>query len=101
MKTILVVYTNKANLSKKEISGLKKYSFNTASNVSVGDLIDSTEYTTYMLVIKVLEKSYLYFNAATGELSDEFNSTAQWNIRTIVIREEEEDVIYGKIVNKL
>jgi len=100
MKTILVVYTNKTNLSKKEISSLKKYAFNTPSEVSVGDLIESSEYTTSMLVVKVLDKAYDYFNSATGELSSEFNSTAQWNIRTLVIREEEEEVIYGKLVNK-
>jgi hypothetical protein len=95
MKTILVVYTNR-QMSKKEIAGAKKYAFNTDSDLEVGEIISSQEYTTPMMVVKVLDESYQYFNFATGELTNEFNSTSQWEIRTLIIREDEEMAIYAK-----
>lgn len=97
MKTVIVVYSNKV-LTKTQISRAKKYSFNTPSEVEIGDLIDSPNYDTKMLVVKVLDRNYKYFNSSTGELSDNYNSTSQWEIRTLVIREEEEEVIYGSLV---
>lgn len=99
MKTILVVYTNKITpLSIKEIAGLKKYAFNSASELEFGDIISSPEYSTNMVVIKVLDNSFKYYNSATGELSNEFTSTLQWEVRTLCIRTEEETVIYGKLL---
>ena len=95
MKTILVVYTNR-QMSKKEIAGAKKYAFNTDSDLKVGEIISSQEYTTPMMVVKVLDESYQYFNFATGELTNKFNSTSQWEIRTLIIREDEEMAIYAK-----
>ena len=95
MKTIVVVYSN-GKLSNKEIGRLKKYSFNTDSEVSVGDLIETNEYDTNLLVVKVMEKSFKYYNRSTGEMSDEYVSTSQWEIRTLIIREaDEENVVYG------
>lgn len=99
MKTILVVYTNK-NVSKKEIGRMKKYSFNTSSEVKEGDIIETKEYDTSLQIVKVLDKAYKYYNASTGELSDSFNSTSQWEIRTLEIRDEEEEIIYGKLIKK-
>lgn len=95
MKTILVVYTNR-QMSKKEIAGAKKYAFNTDSDLEVGEMISSQEYTTPMMVVKVLDESYKYFNYATGELTNKFNSTSQWEIRTLIIREDEEMAVYAK-----
>jgi hypothetical protein len=100
MKTILIVYSGKANLSKKDIAGLKKYAFVSNSDLKVGDYIESKEYTTNMLVVKVLDEKFEYFNSATGELSNKFNSTAQWEIRELFIREEAETVVYGKLLNR-
>lgn len=99
MKTILVVYTNKL-LSKSEIARAKKYSFNTSADLKEGDMFSSPSYDTNMQVVKVLDNAYKYYNASTGELSDTFNSTAQWEIRTLVIREDEEEVIYGNIIKQ-
>jgi hypothetical protein len=99
MKTILVVYTDKISpLSIKEIAGLKKYAFNTASEMSFGSIISSPEYSTNMVVVKILEESFKYYNSATGELSNIFTSTLQWEVRTLAIRNDEETVIYGKLI---
>lgn len=100
MKTILVIYTNTKITSKKEIGKMKKYSFNTESEVKEGDMIKTKEYDTNLQVVKVLETSYKYYNSSTGEMSDQFNSSLQWEIRTLVIREEEEDVIYGQKIKE-
>lgn len=100
MKTILVIYTNTKILSKKEIGKMKKYSFNTESEVKEGDMIKTKEYDTNLQVVKVLETSYKYYNSSTGEMSDQFNSSLQWEIRTLMIREEEEDVIYGQKIKE-
>ena len=99
MRTILVVYTDNL-LSKNEIAKAKKYSFNTESNLKEGDMVKSSTYSTAMQVVKVLDKSYKFYNSSTGEMSDEFNSTAQWEIKTLVIREDNADVVYGSVIKK-
>ena len=38
-------------------------------------MIKSSAYYTNMQIVKVLDKSYKYFNHFSGELSDEFYST--------------------------
>ena len=99
MKTVLVVYRNeKADLSK--IRRMKRYAFNSSSELKEGDMIESKDYDTNMQVVKVLDRNYKYYNAQTGELSDEFNSTAQWEIRELAIREESEEIVYGKIIKE-
>ena len=99
MKTILVIYTNSKITNNKDICKAKKYSFNTDSNVEVGDMIKSSAYDTNMQIVKVLDKSYKYFNHFSGELSDEFNSTSQWEIRTIQIVESTTDIIIAHKLN--
>jgi hypothetical protein len=96
MNTILVCYTKK-KLTKAEAHKYKRYAFNTRDKVLVGDLIESPNYDTPMRVVKVLPKSYEYYNASNGELSNAFSSTSQWEIRELVIREETEDIVYGSI----
>lgn len=100
MKTIVVVYSNTEKLSKAEIGKMKKYSFNTDADIKVGDLLDSPTYTTKMLVVKVLNKQYKYYNTSTGKLSNSYNSTSQWEIRTLVIREDDNEVIYACKIKK-
>jgi hypothetical protein len=99
MKTILVIYTNSLITDKKEISRAKKYSFNTSSKVKVGDLIDADQYDTPIQVVKILPKAFKYFNGSTGLLSDKFDSTTQWEIRTLQIRlKTESEIIYGSLI---
>lgn len=100
MKTIIVIYTNNAITDKKEISRAKKYSFNTSSKVKVGDMIATKEYSTNLQVVKILEKAYKYFNGATGLLSDKFDSTTQWEIRTLEIKAKAEEIIYGNLIKQ-
>lgn len=98
MKTILVVYSN-TPVSKAEAGRMKKYSFNTSAEVKVGDTIESPEYTTKLQVVKVLDQAFKYFNSSTGELSNEFKASTQWEIRELVIREDRDEVVYGKLVS--
>ena len=103
MKTILVVYSNRGNkLTSKEIAGMKRYSFNTEADVKEGDIINSPNYPSSPLtVVKVLETAYKHYNSINGELSNEFKSTAQWDIKTLIIREADApDVVYGTIVEQ-
>lgn len=91
MKTILVVYTD-VKLDKITTSN-KKYCFRTSSDIEVGDLIKSSNYTTPMQVVKIIDKDYFYYHPDTGEMSNEFTSTKQWEIKELKIVESNEDII--------
>lgn len=100
MKTVIVVFTGARIDSLKSIGSMKKYSFNTDADLSVGDMIKSAIYTTTIQVVAVLDKSFKYYNALTGDLSDDYTSTNQWLVRTLVIGKEDADVVYGTIISK-
>ena len=97
MKTILVIYTNVAKGNKtKDV----RYSFNTESEVSIGDMIKSNNYTTAMEVVKVLDKSYKYFNRITGEMTDEFTNTNQYEIKELkIVNEDDKDIVVAVKIN--
>lgn len=99
MKTILVVYTNTA-LTIKQVSDrkLKKYCFRTEENLSVGDMIESKAYTSNMQVTDVIDTDYKYYNSITGELRNDINSTQCYPIKKLVLREDDELTVYGKVV---
>jgi hypothetical protein len=97
--TILVVYTNRKELTVKEIGTLKKYAFNTDNSLPVGTRIESTDYDTNMMVVKVLPVEYRYFNSATGKLSNVFNCTTQWEIRDLVIRSNKDTAVYCTLID--
>ena len=101
-KTIVIVYTDK-KLNKEYIEKVNKYVFNSSFDLKEEDMIVSLSDDRTIQVVKVLDKPYKYYNSVTGELSDVYNSTAQWEIRDLVIREEteeetEEEVIYGVLL---
>ena len=98
MKTIIVVYSDKLKLTKGEIGKMKKYAFNTDNDVEVGDVLDSQAYGTRLVVVKVLSKAHKYYNASTGDLNNTYKSTAQWEIKKLVIRQDEEEVVYAQKV---
>lgn len=100
MKTILVIYSNNKITSKKELRTIKQYAFNTTSEISIGDMLSSREYSSNMQVTNILDKSYKYYNSATGELSDVLTSTAQREIAFLEIRNDESDVIYATKINE-
>ena len=100
MKTVLVVYTDRKTLSKKEIARLKKYSFNASNQLRIGDIIESHEYSTNMMVVHIFEESFKYYNKVTGELSNKFNSTEQWVIRPLVMLKRDANIVFGSIVNR-
>ena len=99
MKTIIVIYTNNRINSSKEVNSKPKYSFNTNSDLKVGDIIKSSQYSSNMQVVSVLDKCYRYVNCKTGDLSMECNSTNCFAIRELVIQDKEENRIYGTLVN--
>lgn len=98
MKTIIVIYTNEKVLTDKLKGNSKHHSFNTESDLKVGDIIKSPSYTTNMMIIKVFDEAFTYLNNVTGELSNNYNSVNQREIRTLVIGEDEKEVIYGSLV---
>lgn len=92
-KTIFVVYSmNKADIKKCKV---KRYAFNTESDVKVGDVLRSKDYSTDMIVAEVLDKAYSYYNNMNGDLSDTMNSSSLRAIKVMAIREEEDDVVYA------
>ena len=100
MVTILVVYTN----NKVDNKAAKKIKYNAfkADNsiIEIGDMLKSNEYDTAMQVVDIINENYAYYNMTTGELSNKFNSTAQREIRTLIIRSDETDVVYAVKINK-
>ena len=99
MKTIIVIYTIIRINSAKEVNSKPKYSFNTEAALKVGDIIKSSQYSSNMQVIAVLDKCYKYVNCKTGDLSMECSSTNCFAIRELVIQDKEENKIYGTLVN--
>lgn len=101
MKTILVVYTDE-KLSVKEINNkkMKKYCFKTDNDVKEGDILKSSSYTTNMVVTDVIEENYKYYNKENGELTNIINSTNCYPIKEIVLREEDENIIYASKITE-
>lgn len=101
MKTILVVYTDQ-KLSVEQINNRKmqKYCFRTENEVEVGDVLKSKSYTSNMVVTDVVDADFKYYNAQSGEMTNIINSTKCYPIKTLVLREEDENVIYAaKVTN--
>ena len=98
--TILVVYTNE-NLSVEQANNRKmqKYCFSTKSEVSVGDVLKSKVYSNNMLVTDVIDKEYKFYNVQSGELSNDITSTKCYPIEEMILREENEEVVYASKVN--
>lgn len=94
MKTIIVVYSD---TKVPNNCRLKKYAFNTKKEINKGDTISSPNYTTKMQVVDVLEESFKYYNVLTGDLSNEFNSTNQYEIRELVFTDSE-NIVIGTLV---
>ena len=101
MKTILVVYTDQ-KLSVEQINNRKiqKYCFRTENEVEVGDVLESKSYTSNMVVTDIVDADFKYYNAQSGEMTNTINSTKCYPIKTLVLREEDENVIYAaKVTN--
>lgn len=95
MKTIIVIYT--AGFTAK--TGYQtRYAFNTDDDIKVDDMLESSSYSTNMQVVKVLPLAYLFFNKETGEMSNEYTSSKQFEIKTLRLAEPE-DIIFAKKLN--
>lgn len=82
-KTILVVYSNtKINV---DACKLKRYAFNTEDNVKVGRMYKTDTYTTNIVVVKILDEAFNYYNSVTGKLSNVFDSTKMGDIKDLKV----------------
>lgn len=97
MKTIIIVYTN-TKLTEKEIGNIKKYCFNTEADLKEGDILKSPDYSTGIQVVKVLDKPYVYYNQTTGDLSNDFISTQQWKLKTLVLGDKDGMTVHATLV---
>jgi hypothetical protein len=99
LKTIFVTYfsdrTNIANDCK-----IKRYAFNTESDVKIGDELKSKSYSSSMSVVEILDKAYTYYNNINGDLSNEITSTSMRKIKVLEIREEEDNIVYATKVEE-
>lgn len=100
MKTILVVYTNNRPISVKQANDeeLTKYCFRTEDNIEVGNVVKSRSYSSTMLVTDVIDEDFKYYNASSGKLTKEPDSTRCYPIKTLKLREEEELTVYGTVI---
>lgn len=96
MKTILVVFSNE-NLTIEKINSrkMKKYCFRTESEINAADVLKSMNYEQNMIVTDVIDADYKYYNSQTGEFSNEIKSTTTYPIKTLVLRQEYENVVYA------
>lgn len=98
-KTIIVVFTA-AKLTKAESGKLKRYAFNTSSEVKEGEMLQSDQYTTSMQVVMVLEKSFKYYNITTGDLSNDYSSSRQYEIKYLAIVEStDKETVFAKRIS--
>lgn len=102
MKTILVVFTKDTTYSVDSANKAKskKYCYLTEDEISVGDLLKSSNYTSYLLVTDVIEHAYKYYNTVTGSLTDEINSASCYPIKKIKLAKEDDCIIAHKINEK-
>ena len=88
MKTILVIFTDQ---KLEDASKMKRYSFNTARQVEVGDLIESPAYKTKLQVVEVLNACFTNVNIRTGELTDKETSSIIYPIRELPLETSGEE----------
>ena len=84
MKTIQVVYSRNPAIPEEQRESLKKYSFNTSADLMVGDALRTMQYDSFLIVAKVHDELFKYYNPITGELSNEPSSPNQREIRWLV-----------------
>jgi hypothetical protein len=99
MKTILAIFTNVIVTDSTELAKAKKYSYNTESDIKVGDMIKSQNYTKPVQIVEILEDTFEWYNPKTGSMSNERESEDFFNIRQLELCEEEDLTIYGIKIN--
>jgi len=90
MRTIFVVFTNTVPQKYD-----KMYCFNTDCELKVGDILKSSNYTTNLVVVEMLDEQYVYFNRQTGTLSNVVKSTNDFPILELKIGERDESIVYA------
>lgn len=101
MKTIIVIYTENKVTNSDTMKKYKHYAFNTKSELKIGDLIKySNSAKEKIQVVRILEECFRFYNDRTGELSNTYISTAQHEIKELVIREDAQNVTYGSLIKQ-
>lgn len=100
MKTFIGIYTATQVTDPAELAKAKAYSFNSESDLTVGDMIKSSRYSKPIQVIEILDECFEFFNVKTGDMSNELTSPDQFPIKRVEVVEVEDETIYGIIINK-
>ena len=101
-RTVFVIFTATKLENRDDYRTKKRYCFNTESDVSEGDMLSSKAYQTPLQVVTVLDKDYKYYNETTGDLSNEITSTAQREIKDLVIQDKQkDDAVYASKISFL
>jgi len=96
MKTIIVIYTKEKKL---DFSKSKKYTFNTNSNLQIGDLIKTPNYNVNIQIVDILDETFKYYDPLTGELSNISNNKSEIKrLELTTDDEKDDDIIYGKLI---
>ena len=99
MKTILAIFTNMLVTDSEELVKAKKYSYNTESDIQIGDMIKSQNYSKPVQVVGILEDTFEWYNPKTGAMSNERDTEDFFNIRSLELVEEEDLTVYGVKIN--
>ena len=87
MKTILVQFRNYNKVT---------YCYKTKDEtIKVGDILKSKDYENSFVVKSIINKEYSYVNTNTGELTDSPTSVYCVPIKTLVLRQDDEDTVYA------
>lgn len=101
MKTIVIIFSNSEKSFSKHYD-VKRYVYKTREDIKEGDVLTSQDYkNSFLHVEKVVEGDFKYFNRATGDLTNDYNSTNLFEIKELREREEESNIVYfSKIKNQ-
>jgi len=88
MKTIYVAYVKDRSESLDESKERKTYSFNTEEVVEVGQMLDTNNYNSFLVVLYVFEEHFPFFNFKTGKLKLQKEGDTDVAIRVFDIVEE-------------
>ena len=94
MKTVLIRYLDtldRVNKSDKR----KLYAFNIEDSEIIEEGViyglNKKLYSNYILVVKVLDESFKYYNSSTGDLLNNYSNTGLKDIKLLKLVEESSD----------
>lgn len=91
MKTIVVKFSPSCTN--------KLYVFRTEEDLEVGDVLSSGNYSSNIVVERILDEEYKFVNKITGELTNTYNSTNLADIKVLKLEVKDSDVVYASRVS--